>query len=295
FTRLLTQGMVCKESIQCPEHGFLFPEEASEGSPRQCLKCGQEIIVGRVEKMSKSKKNVVDPNILLERYGADTTRLFCLFASPPEKSLEWSEQGVDGAFRFLSRIWRLCWIWHPHISDVSPWDGNLDDLEGDLRQLVKKIHHTISRVSSDIEDRFHFNTAISAVMELSNLMYGLSPEPISPLKQSVFRLAIETVTLLLSPIVPHMCEEIWSALGYSQSITRTSWPVYNPDALTRDELLIVLQVNGKLRSRLVVDVDTSEETIQQMALKDDKILKFIESRPIRKVIVVKNKLVNIVV
>ncbi len=295
FTRLLTQGMVCKESIQCPEHGFLFPEEASEGSPRQCLKCGQEIIVGRVEKMSKSKKNVVDPNILLERYGADTTRLFCLFASPPEKSLEWSEQGVDGAFRFLSRIWRLCWIWHPHISDASPWNGNLDDLEGDLRQLVKKIHHTISRVSSDIEDRFHFNTAISAVMELSNLMYGISPEPISPLKQSVFRLAIETVTLLLSPIVPHMCEEIWSALGYSRSITRTSWPVYNPDALTRDELLIVLQVNGKLRSRLVVDVDTSEETIQQMALKDEKILKFIESRPIRKVIVVKNKLVNIVV
>ncbi|MFZ3045113.1 MAG: leucine--tRNA ligase, partial [Desulfatirhabdiaceae bacterium] len=295
FTRLLTQGMVCKETIQCPDHGFLYPEEASEGSPRQCMKCGQEVVVGRVEKMSKSKKNVVDPNILLERYGADTTRLFCLFASPPEKSLEWSEQGVDGSFRFLNRIWRLCWTWYPHIAGVSAWSGNINDLDGDLRQLAKKIHHTIYKVSTDIEDRFHFNTAISAIMELSNLMYGMAPEPVSTLKLSVLRLAVETVTLLLSPIVPHMCEEIWSVLGYSQSITQTPWPAYNPEALTKDELLIVMQVNGKLRSKMTVEVDTPEETIRQMALKDEKIQKFIESRPIRQIIVVKNKLVNIVV
>jgi len=295
FTRLLTQGMVCKETIQCPDHGFLYPEEASEGPPRQCMKCGQEVVIGRVEKMSKSKKNVVDPNILLERYGADTTRLFCLFASPPEKSLEWSEQGVDGSFRFLNRIWRLCWTWYPHIAGVSAWSGNINDLDGDLRQLAKKIHHTIYKVSTDIEDRFHFNTAISAIMELSNLMYGMALEPVSTLKLSVLRLAVETVTLLLSPIVPHMCEEIWSVLGYSQSITQTPWPAYNPEALTKDELLIVMQVNGKLRSKMTVEVDTPEETIRQMALKDEKIQKFIESRPIRQVIVVKNKLVNIVV
>jgi leucyl-tRNA synthetase len=273
----------------------LFPEEADDGPVRHCAKCGSEVVVGRVEKMSKSKKNVVDPHTLLEKYGADTTRLFCLFASPPEKSLEWSEQGVDGAFRFLSRVWRICWLWRPMAAAATAYTGDLDDLEGDLRRLVQKVHVTIDRVSSDIEDRFHFNTAISAVMELVNLMYAVPVEPTDPVKSSVFRLAIDTVALLLSPIVPHMCEEIWSGLGYPESIFRASWPMCNPKALTKDELLIVVQVNGKLRSRLTVEVDTPQDRIREMALEDEKVIKFIESKPIRKVIVVPNKLVNIVV
>ena len=130
------------------------------------------VIIGRVEKMSKSKKNVIDPNILLNKYGADTTRLFCLFAAPPERDLEWSEQGVDGGFRFLNRVWRFVAKHMATIKDAAPYTGSLDDLSGDIKELYRKTHETIQRVTRDIEDRFHFNTAISAIMELVNALYG---------------------------------------------------------------------------------------------------------------------------
>jgi leucyl-tRNA synthetase len=295
FTRLLTQGMVCKETVSCPEHGFLLPDEVDgTGEDRGCKKCGQATTTGRVEKMSKSKKNVIDPNILLEKYGADTTRLFCLFAAPPERDLEWSEQGVEGGYRFLNRVWRLARMWMDSIREAEPFDGRPDQVGGDSRDVVKKTHETIKKVTKDIEDRFHFNTAISSIMELVNTLYGVEPEK-SPQKIAVMRFAMESVTLLLSPIVPHFAEELWNALGFETSILLASWPSYREDALVKDEFLIVVQVNGKLRSRFNVDADADDGTIKEMALSDERVQKFIDGKPVRKVIVVKKKLVNIVV
>ena len=296
FTRLLTQGMVCKETVSCPEHGFLLPEGMEgSGADRQCKKCGKAITVGRVEKMSKSKKNVVDPNILLEKYGADTTRLFCLFAAPPERDLEWSEQGVEGGYRFLNRVWRLASNWIDSIKEAPPFDGSPDQLKGRIRDLFKKTHATINKVTKDIEDRFHFNTAISATMELVNTMHGIDPEENDPQTRGVMRLAMESVILLLSPIVPHFAEELWEAIGYDSSVLLAPWPSYSEDALIKDDLLIVVQVNGKLRSRFNVDADADDNTIKELALSDERVQKFINDKPIKKVIVVKKKLVNIVV
>jgi leucyl-tRNA synthetase len=296
FTRLLTQGMVCKETTTCPQHGFLFPDqvvEAAEGS--QCALCGQAVTIGRVEKMSKSKRNVVDPNVLLDEYGADTTRLFCLFAAPPERDLEWSEQGVEGSARFLNRVWRLVYTWHPQVSDQSPFAGAPDELEGSLRDLYKKTHQVIHKVTNDIEDRFHFNTAISAVMELVNQMYGLEAGDTQPFAAAVMRHALESTVLLLAPIVPHFAEEIWNLLGRRESILLADWPTYRKDALVQDELTIVVQVNGKLRARFGAGMDTDQETLKQMALDDQRVQGSIAGKTIRKVIVVPNKLVNIVV
>ncbi|MDD2388379.1 MAG: leucine--tRNA ligase [Desulfobacterales bacterium] len=299
FTRLLTQGMVCKETASCPEHGFIFPEEVvGSGEQRICSKCGSQVTIGRVEKMSKSKKNVIDPNVLLDRYGADTTRLFCLFAAPPERDLEWSEQGVDGGFRFLNRIWRLAVSWMERIKDVDAFDGSPDQLEGKFRDLYKKTHAAIKKVSGDIEDRFHFNTAISAVMELVNAMYGMDPQDSSGescRNSSVMRFAIESAVLLLAPIVPHFCEELWQSLGYDTGIVARSWPTWKEEALEKDELVIVIQVNGKLRGRFTVDADADDETIKKIALSDDNTIRFIAGKPVKKVIVIKKKLVNIVI
>jgi leucyl-tRNA synthetase len=295
FTRLLTQGMVCKETMTCPEHGFLFPEQAREdGGGLACALCGRPVIQGRVEKMSKSKRNVVDPNTLLNQYGADTTRLFCLFAAPPERDLEWSDQGVEGSARFLNRVWRLVYDWHAHLDGVASYEGAPDRLEGDLRELYKKTHSVIDKVTRDIEDRFHFNTAISAVMELVNQMYAFDGKKTPPVA-AVVRHALESAALLLSPIVPHFADEIWSLLGHDRSILLASWPECRQDALVKDDATIVVQVNGKLRSRFTTALDTDEDVIKQTALADEKVQKFIHAKTIRKVIVVPNKLVNIVV
>jgi len=296
FTRLLTQGMVCKETVSCPKHGYLLPSEVKEGDPdRVCARCGEPVVVGRIEKMSKSKKNVIEPDALLEKYGADVTRLFCLFAAPPEKDLEWSDQGVEGGFRFLNRIWRLARNWMDRISAVKPYAGSVDDLAPDLKALYKTTHLTIKRVTNDIEERYHFNTAISAVMELANASYGIDPSLKDPLAAPVMRFAIESIVLLLSPIVPHLCEELWQLIGHQESILLAPWPGFSEDALRKDDLLIVVQVNGKLRSRFHVSADADDETIERMALADERVKKFTGDKPIKRVIVVKRKLVNIVV
>jgi leucyl-tRNA synthetase len=167
FTNLLTQGMVIKESMRCSEHGYLFPDEVKDG---RCIHCSREAIIGKIEKMSKSLKNVVEPNDLIDRYGADTARMFCLFAAPPEKDLEWSDLGVDGSFRFLNRTWRIVMDYLDDIQDVEAYHG-MEVFDGDLKSLRRKTHQTIKKVTSDIEDRFHFNTAVSAVMELVNILY----------------------------------------------------------------------------------------------------------------------------
>jgi leucyl-tRNA synthetase len=296
FTRLLTQGMVCKETVRCPEHGFLLPEEvvAKEGS-QTCEHCDSPVELGRIEKMSKSKKNVVDPNVLIEKYGADTLRLFCLFAAPPDRDLDWSDQGVDGAYRFLNRVWRLVVDHASVLNSVGPFDGG-QGLAGDSKTLFRKTHQTIKRVTNDIETRFHFNTAISAVMELVNTIQSLKENVLSDSAgPSVLRSALETAVVLLSPIVPHFSDELWETLGHHGSVLEIAWPAYRDDAIVEDEILIVVQVNGKVRSKVHVPADTDEERIKETAMVDERVVARIAGRPVKKVIVVRGKLVNIVV
>ncbi|MBF0228103.1 MAG: leucine--tRNA ligase [Desulfamplus sp.] len=299
FTNLLTQGMVLKETLKCPEHGYLFPEDAkiSDGKA-SCTKCGKDVEIGRVIKMSKSKKNVIDPNDLLNKYGADITRLFCLFASPPEKGLEWNDDGVEGCYRFINRVWRLSALCMDIAKGVKSYNGPLAELsDSDAKKLYTKAHQTIKKVTDDIEGSFHFNTAISAVMELVNAMYSLElKDNSSDEVKSVALFCIEHIILLLSPIVPHFAEEVWELMGKkSGSITEQGWSSYREDALVTDEILVVVQINGKLRSKFSIDANSSDELIQKTALADEIVKKYIEGKDIKKVIVVKKKLVNIVV
>jgi leucyl-tRNA synthetase len=294
FTNLLTQGMVCKEVYECPRDGYLFPEEAEVlGETCRCKKCGSQVSVGKLEKMSKSKRNVVDPEYLVEKYGADTARVFCLFASPPEKDLDWSDQGVEGSFRFLNRVWRLLYDQHSRLLNVKPFPfGTV--LEGDNKSLRQKTHKTIKKVTEDI-DRFHFNTAISAIMELVNEIYVSEvKDPSGEVSKRVMREALETVVVLLSPFVPHFAEELWEALGQGESVMRRPWPDYDREAVQEDEILIVIQVNGKVRDRITIPASYGEEEVKGWALRSEKIQKLIGGKEIKRVILVPRKLVNIV-
>lgn len=300
FTRLLTQGMVCKETTSCPEHGFLFPYETqkSEDGALTCTKCGKNVDVGRVIKMSKSKKNVVDPNDLLAQYGADVIRLFCLFAAPPERDLEWNEDGVEGSNRFINRVWRLVMEVIEKIGDVAGFDGPAADLtSSSAKTLYIKASQTIKKVTDDIDQSFHFNTAISAVMELVNDLYAVDLDAADEQMKKVVRFSIDNVILLLSPITPHFCEELFEKMGHTGSVLEQSWPEYRKDSLKTDEILVVIQINGKLRSKLTLDAGSSDDQIKEAALSDQKIQKYTGDKPLKKVIVIRKKqtLVNIVV
>ena len=284
FTNLLTQGMVCKETQACPQHGWLYPEQVVDG---KCVECGKEITTGRTEKMSKSKMNVVDPDKLIDQYGADTARLFTLFAAPPEKDLEWNEQGVEGCYRFLNRVWRAV---YEHL-DLFSRQGELETA-GAARTLRRITHRTIKKVSEDIDGRFHFNTAIAAVMELVNAIYAFKNAEQYP---GVVSEALETVIRLLAPFVPHIAEELWAASGHEHDLEHYGWPKWDEQALVEDEKLIVVQVNGKVRARLTVAADADNAAIEQAALADDQVQRFIGDKTVRKVIVVPGKLVNVVV
>jgi leucyl-tRNA synthetase len=238
--------------------------------------------------MSKSKKNVVDPDQLISRYGADTARLFSLFAAPPEKDLEWNEQGVEGCYRFLNRVWRAVYDNFDLVSQASV-QGDSSDAGKALR---RQTHRTIKKVTEDIDGSFHFNTAISAVMELVNAVYGFDAKDQCP---GVVREALEAVVLLLAPFVPHFSEELWLVLGHTGGVEQAGWPDFDPAALVEDEKTIVVQVNGKVRGKVTVSADAAEETVQAAALAEDNVVRFIEGKTVRKVIVVPGRLVNVVV
>ena len=292
FTNLLTQGMVCKETMRCTEHGYLFPNEVKDG---KCTKCQGAVTIGKTEKMSKSLKNVVDPDYLIKKYGADTVRLFCLFAAPPEKDLDWSDLGVDGAFRFLNRTWRIVADYVEDIRHIPSCDGT-EELGDDLKNLRRKIHQSIRKVTRDIDERFHFNTAISAVMELVNTLYLFErPRKEDSRALAVVREAIESIILLMAPIVPHTMEELWRMIGYESTLLDTPWPVYDHGVAAEEEITIVIQINGKVRSRIIVPADEEDEQIKSLALSDEKIAKFISGKKVVKEIYVPQKLVNIVV
>ena len=251
----------------------------------------QGMVIKDGAKMSKSKGNVVDPDALISKYGADTARLFSLFAAPPEKDLDWNDQGVEGSFRFLNRIWKLV---HDRLAMIQS-AGTLDPgaLTAEERTLRRAVHKTIRKVSEDLEERFHFNTAIASVMELLNV---LQPAELStPQFPAVMKEALQSVILLMAPFVPHITEELWQLLGNRTPLTQSSWPSYDPTAVIDEELLIVVQVNGKLRSKVTVAAGTGEDDIKALALADEKIIPFIEGLTVRKVICVQGKLVNIVV
>jgi leucyl-tRNA synthetase len=262
FTALLSQGMVIKDGA----------------------------------KMSKSKGNVVDPDDLIRTYGADTARLFSLFAAPPEKDLDWNDQGVEGASRFLNRVWRFV-IAHAEALRGAPRGGTRPTTDAG-RAFRRTIHETVKRVTDDIERDFHFNTAISAVMELVNALYAFEPASAdtipAPERAALLREAVETVLLLLGPISPHVTEELWSQLGHTKSLFAERWPEADPDALRRDEVTVVLQVDGKVRGRLTLDVDAPEPRVCELALADDKVRSWVGGRIVDRVVVVPNRLVNIV-
>lgn len=261
FVNLLTQGMVIKDGA----------------------------------KMSKSKGNIVDPDDMIKKYGADTTRLFILFAAPPERDLEWSDQGVEGSYRFLNRVWRL-------INDLIPLIkkekklNNYNGIKGISRGVLKRTHLAIKRVSEDIEGGFHFNTAISALMEFVNFLSGINIDETKDDKnfRGVLRYAVEKLLILLSVFTPHIAEELWEQLGNQKSVIKERWPVWDSALVKAEEIEIVVQINGKVRSKIVVDANIQEDELKQKAIENERVKEYTSNRSIKKIIVVPGRLVNIV-
>ena len=284
--------------------------------PFQAL-LSQGMVIKDGAKMSKSKGNVVDPDDLIRTFGADTARLFSLFAAPPEKDLDWNDHGVEGASRFLNRVWRFV-IAHAEEVRSAP-RGTSEPAERVVpparsggagggavstsptpagKAFRRTIHETIARVTDDIERDFHFNTAISAIMELVNALYAFEASSQDGMameeRAELLGEAVETLLLLLGPFSPHVTEELWAHLGHTQSLFEQSWPVPDPGALSRQEVTVVLQVDGKVRSRLTLEVDAAEDRVQRLALADDKVRPWLRDRHVERVVVVPNRLVNVV-
>jgi leucyl-tRNA synthetase len=239
--------------------------------------------------MSKSKNNGVDPQTAINKQGADTVRLFTMFAAPPEQTLEWSDEGVSGAHRFLRKLWKMV---HEHLEANVSIPLNSANLNQQQRDLRRKTHETINKVNDDFGRRNTFNTAIAAVMELLNEVAkhgGTENQSIA-----VRHEALTSAVLLLSPIAPHICHALWQVLGNSESVADASWPSVDEKALVRSTITLVLQVNGKVRGKIEVAADISKQEIEQIALADENVQRFIEGNTIRKIIVVPGRLINIV-
>ena len=267
FSHLLTQGMVVKDGA----------------------------------KMSKSKGNVVDPDQIIEKYGADTARLFILFAAPPVKGLEWSDQGVEGCFRFLKRTWRVFDHFLPFAKDSKiQSNDSAKDIAKELRELRRQTHVTIKRVTDDIETRLQFNTAIAAIMEYVNHLYVFQKwwdenKTVTDTDKAVVREAMQSLVLLVSPFAPHIAEEMWFLLGNADTIIKSAWPDFSEDLIRSEEILIVLQVNGKVRHKISVPENIDDEKLKSISLKDPRVLEWTQDKTIKKVIVVPKRLVNIVI
>ena len=301
FANLLTQGMVLNEIyFRKPAAGrvqYFNPadievrHDAKGVRTGQVLKAdGEPVEFGGIGTMSKSRANGVDPQALVDRYGADTARLFMMFAAPPEQTLEWSDEGVEGAFRFMKRLWRAV---HQHLSaGVAP---ALDTavLTGTQRDLRRLAHQTLAKVTDDIGRRRTFNTAIAAVMELLNALARF--EDSTPAGRAVTQEVLELVVLMLSPIVPHATHVLWQELGHARTLIDEPWPKPDPAALVQDSVEIVVQVNGRLRGRVAVPAGADEATARAAALADEAVRRFVADQPVRKFIYVPGKLVNVVV
>jgi leucyl-tRNA synthetase len=301
FSNLLTQGMVVaptfyRETEDGKKH-YYNPAEVDvqldeRGRPiGAALKAdGQPVVIGGTEKMSKSKNNGVDPQSLIDRYGADTARLFMMFASPPDQSLEWSDSGVEGAFRFLKRLWKQVAV---HVDEGPAPKLDKTALDEPQKAMRRQTHETLRKVSDDIGRRYTFNTAIAANMELLNALAKF--DDASDQGRAVRQEALELVVLMLSPIVPHICHRLWHELGHTETVATVAWPEVDESALVQNTVEMVVQVNGKLRGKITVPVDAANDAVEAAALGDPNVQRFVEDKPVKKVIVVPRKLVNIVV
>lgn len=303
-TKLLCQGMVVADTFYRDDadggRTWFNPADVElqhdeQGKVRAAVLASDqsEVTLGGIEKMSKSKNNGVDPRSLVDQYGADTVRLFSMFASPPDQSLEWSDSGVEGSWRFLRRLWagvhKFCTLSEGQaIAALEP--DNLSDEQKTLRRLL---HETIAKVSDDMARRYTFNTAIAAVMEFINHLTRY--EDSSHQGLAVQQESWSAIVRLLAPVVPHICEALWERLGYTEPMEQTGWPVVDQNALIRDEALIVVQVNGKVRCRINVPAGSDESAVQTLALAQENVARFVEGKTVRKVILIPDKLLNIVV
>ncbi|MDE5831546.1 MAG: class I tRNA ligase family protein, partial [Desulfovibrio sp.] len=262
FTRLLTQGMVLKDGA----------------------------------KMSKSRGNVVDPAAMIAKYGADTTRLFCLFGAPPERDFDWSDTGIEGSWRFLNRVWRLFQDESARIIPLRSGEASNEDAKSPLaREIRRKEHATIKKAAADLAEKFQFNTGIAQLMELTNFLYGIREKlGDNEADNRAFSSALATLLTLLFPVAPHIASELWSRMGHETDISREAWPAHDEGALAEEEISIVAQINGKLRGSIVVPADAGREAIEAAALNDPALKKFLDGKEIKKTIVVPGKLINIV-
>ncbi|HQQ64105.1 MAG TPA: class I tRNA ligase family protein, partial [Pseudomonadales bacterium] len=258
--------------------------------PFQRLLC-QGMVLKDGSKMSKSKGNTVDPQELIEQYGADTVRLFIMFAAPPEQSLEWSDAGVEGAHRFLKRLWKAVYT---HLQAGTPDALDTAILDDKQKALRRKTHETIAKITSDYAERLTFNTAIAAVMELLNEINKLADRSTGS-HLAVEREALEAAILLLAPVAPHICHTLWQELGHGDAIINASWPVVDTSALVKSSVELAVQVNGKLRGTVSLAPDAPQADVEAAAKANENVSKFIEGKEIRKVIFVPGKLLNIVV
>ena len=287
FAGLMTQGMVCHQTFRDADGKWLFPTEVErDGDSWKVRDTGAAVTAGRIEKMSKSKRNVVDPDVIIETYGADTARLFMLSDSPPERDMEWTEAGVEGASRFLKRIYRMAA--DPSLSTAGT---QLPD-SGAGGDLVRAAHRAIDAMTADIE-AFRFNKAVAQLYTLANAIGEVRGDEPSDL--AARRFGVETLIRLLYPLAPHIAEEIWEQLGHAVMLADTDWPKADPDMLTEDSVEIGVQVNGKLRDTVSLPVDADEDVARAAALASAGVIRYLEGREPRKVIVVRNRIINVVV
>ncbi|PKF57578.1 leucine--tRNA ligase [Alteromonadales bacterium alter-6D02] len=300
FKRLLTQGMVLSDAyFKLDEKGtkvwVALDDVKTETDDKGKIIAATQISTGEsvshagMSKMSKSKNNGIDPQVMIDKYGADTVRLFMMFAAPAEQTLEWVDSAVEGANRFLKRVWRLAYN-HIELGETPTLDKSA--LSGDQQALRREIHKTIAKVSDDIGRRQTFNTAIAAIMELVNRLNKAKIANVQD--RAILGEAIEAIIKMLSPIVPHICHELWKELGHEDNLAYAPWPIVDQDALVEQSKLVIVQVNGKLRAKINVAADASKEEVEAMAQSDSDVLRFTEGKTVRKVIYVPGKLVNIV-
>ena len=299
FKSLLCQGMVLAESFYkeidgrkiwlAPNEIIVERDEKGRTITATEVKTGDAVKSGGITKMSKSKNNGVDPQTAIDKQGADTVRLFTMFAAPPEQTLEWSDEGVSGAHRFLRKLWKMV---HEHLETNISVSLNIDNLNQQQQDLRRKTHETINKVNDDFGRRNTFNTAIAAVMELLNDVAKHNSAETQSV--AVRHEALTSAVLLLSPIAPHICHALWQALGHSESVADARWPAVDEKALVRSSITLVLQVNGKVRGKIEVAADISKQDIEKIALADENVQRFIEGSTIRKIIVVPGRLINIV-
>ena len=299
FEGLLTQGMVCHETYRDENGKWLYPDEVEitgykSARALEGAQGGSAVTVGRSEKMSKSRKNVVDPESIIETYGADTARLFMLSDSPPDRDLDWTEAGIEGAWRYVNRLWRMVnQAPAPPGTSLATIGVTRPDALGEHSQAVLKIiHRTIVAVSDDL-DKFHFNRAVARIRELTNELEDLSPEEEGA--DWVMRQGLETAVYLIGPMMPHLAEELWHSLGHQTLLADTPWPEAEADQLVEKNVTVAVQVNGKLRGTLDLPKDSDDQTAETAALALENVSAAIAGKPIRKVIIVPNRIINVVV